>query len=148
LIAGRENKVALVEGGYFNVRSNTVKPVGESHAGLDPYRNLSPKTLAIMTADQIPPNASRSGDITGLQDIAPFTELGQSYVLGVAIRTQAGQSPVSGSVGDYFWAGYGMYFWIDPKEKLFAVMMVQMDFDQSGRYRRTLREMVYGALVP
>jgi hypothetical protein len=41
-----------------------------------------------------------------------------------------------------------MYFWIDPKEKLFAVMMVQMDFDQSGRYRRTLREMVYGALVP
>ena len=125
MIAGRENKVALVEGGYFNVRSNTVKPVGESHAGLDPYRNLSPKTLAIMTADQIPPNASRSGDITGLQDIAPFTELGQSYVLGVAIRTQAGQSPVSG-----------------------AVMMVQMDFDQSGRYRRTLREMVYAALVP
>ena len=54
-----------------------------------------------------------------------------------------------GSVGDYFWAGYGgTYFWVDPKEKLFAVMMVQMDFDQSGRYRRTLREMVYAALVP
>jgi hypothetical protein len=25
---------------------------------------------------------------------------------------------------------------------------VQMDFEQSGRYRRTLREIVYGALVP
>jgi CubicO group peptidase (beta-lactamase class C family) len=84
-----------------------------------------------------------------LQDIAPFTELRESHGLGVAIRTEAGHSPVSGSEGDYFWAGYGVpYFWVDPKEKLFAVMMVKMDFEQSGRYRRTLREIVYGALVP
>jgi CubicO group peptidase (beta-lactamase class C family) len=66
-----------------------------------------------------------------------------------AARAEAGHSPVSGSVCDYFWAGYGgTYFWVDPKEKLFAVMMVQMDFEQSGRDRLTLREIVYGALVP
>jgi len=53
-----------------------------------------------------------------------------------------------GSVGDYFCAGaYGTYFWVDPQEKMFAVMMVQMQFPQSGPYRRAMRELVYGALV-
>jgi len=33
------------------------------------------------------------------------------------------------------------------KEKLFAVMMVQMPFDQSGYYRSALREQVYAALL-
>jgi hypothetical protein len=36
---------------------------------------------------------------------------------------------------------------LTPKKSYFAVMMVQMDFDQSGRYRRALRELVYGALI-
>jgi CubicO group peptidase (beta-lactamase class C family) len=50
-------------------------------------------------------------------------------------------------VGDYFWAGaYGTYFWIDPQEKMFAVLMTQMPFQQSGYYRRAMRELVYGAL--
>jgi hypothetical protein len=35
-----------------------------------------------------------------------------------------------------------------PRKNSFAVMMVQMDFEQSGRDRLTLREIVYGALVP
>jgi CubicO group peptidase (beta-lactamase class C family) len=64
------------------------------------------------------------------------------------VRTAPGHSPVPGSVGDFYWAGaYGTYFWIDPAEKLFAVLMVQMPFPQSGPYRRAMRELVYGALV-
>jgi hypothetical protein len=35
---------------------------------------------------------------------------------------------------------------VDPREKLFAVLMVQMPFAQAGYYRRLLRELVYGAL--
>jgi CubicO group peptidase (beta-lactamase class C family) len=82
------------------------------------------------------------------QDLTPVTELGQSFGLGFAVRTQAGHSPVSGSVGDYFWAGAGgTYFWIDPQEKLYALMMLQMPFVEAGPYRRALREIVYGALV-
>lgn len=38
-------------------------------------------------------------------------------------------------------------FWVDPKEKLFAVMMMQIPFAESGYYRRAMREVVYGALV-
>ena len=115
---------------------------------LNGVRLLSPKTLAIMTSDQIPPGTARVGMLEATQEMTPIPEIGQSFGLGFAVRTEAGRSPVSGSVGDYFWAGAGgTYFWIDPQEKLFAVMMLQKPFEQVGHYRRALREIVYGALV-
>jgi len=115
---------------------------------LDGVRLLSPKTLAVMTSDQLPPGIARVGMVPFTQDLSPVPELGQSFGLGFAVRTDTGHTPVSGSVGDYFWAGYaGTYFWVDPQEKLFAVMMVQMPFVPDGHYRRALREMVYGALL-
>jgi CubicO group peptidase (beta-lactamase class C family) len=105
---------------------------------------LSPKTIAVMTSDQVPPGIPR----LGYEDMAPTPEMGHSFGLGFAVRTDPGHSPLSGSGGDYFWAGaYGTYFWVDPQEKMFAVMMVQMPFPQSGSYRRAMRELVYGALV-
>jgi CubicO group peptidase (beta-lactamase class C family) len=116
---------------------------------LNGARLLSPKTLAVMRSDQIPPGASRVGLLAATQDLSPLPELGQSFGLGFAVRTDLGHSAVSGSVGDAFWAGAaGTYFWIDPQEKMYAVMMLQMPFVQAGHYRRALREMVYGALVP
>ncbi len=111
---------------------------------LNGVRLLSPKTIAVMTSDQIPPGIPRFG----YEDLAPTREMGQGFGLGFAVRTDAGHNPLSGSVGDYFWAGGdGTYFWVDPQEKLFAVIMVQMPFQQAGYYRRALRELVYGALV-
>ena len=115
---------------------------------LDGVRLLSPKTLAVMTSDQVPAQARRVGELQVTQDLNPFPEIGQSFGLGFAVRTDQGHSPVSGSVGDYFWAGAaGTYFWIDPQEKLYAVMMLQMPFVEAGPDRRALREIVYGALV-
>jgi CubicO group peptidase (beta-lactamase class C family) len=111
---------------------------------LNGVRLLSPKTIAVMTSDHLPPGILR----LGYEDMAPTPEMGQGFGLGFAVRTDAGHSPLSGSVGDYFWAGaYGTYFWIDPQAKMFAVMMVQMPFPQSGTYRRVFRELVYGALL-
>jgi CubicO group peptidase (beta-lactamase class C family) len=111
---------------------------------LDGARLLSAKTIAVMASDQIPPGVPRSG----FEDLAPTEELGQSFGLGFAVRTHAGRNPVSGSVGDFFWAGiHGTYFWVDPQERLYGVMMVQVPFAESGHYRRALREIVYGALV-
>jgi CubicO group peptidase (beta-lactamase class C family) len=105
---------------------------------------LSPKAIAVMTSDHLPPSILR----LGYEDMAPTLEMGQSFGLGFAVRTDVGHSPLSGSVGDYFWAGaYGTYFWVDPQAKIFAVMMVQMPFPQSGYYRRAFRELVYGALL-
>jgi len=107
-------------------------------------RLLSPKTIAVMTSDQLPPDILRSG----YEDMAPTPEMGQSFGLGFAVRTEVGRNPLSGSAGNYFWAGaFGTYFWVDPQAKMFAVMMVQMPFPQSGYYRRAFRELVYGALL-
>lgn len=115
---------------------------------LDGVRLLSPKTLAVMASDQLPPGIARVGMLPATQDLSPLPELGQSFGLGFAVRTDAGRTPVSGSAGDYFWAGAaGTYFWIDPQEKLFAVMMLQMPFVEAGHYRRAVREMLYGALI-
>jgi CubicO group peptidase (beta-lactamase class C family) len=115
---------------------------------LNGVRLLSPKTLAVMTSDQLLPTTPRVANIAVTQDLTPVAELGQSFGLGFAVRTDTGRNPVSGSVGDYFWAGAaGTYFWIDPQEKLFAVMMLQMNFVQAGYCRRAMREMVYGALL-
>jgi CubicO group peptidase (beta-lactamase class C family) len=112
---------------------------------LNGVRLLSPKTIAVMTSDQLPPDILRSG----YEDMAPTPEMGQSFGLGFAVRTDVGRNPLPGTVGNYFWAGaYGTYFWIDPQTKMFAVMMVQMPFPQSGFYRRAFRELVYGALLP
>ncbi len=115
---------------------------------LDGVRLLSPKTLAVMTSDQVPPNAARVATLSAMQDLSPIPDMGHSFGLGFAVRTAQGHSPVSGSVGDYFWAGgAGTYFWIDPQEKMYAVMMLQMPFIEAGHYRRAMRETVYGALV-
>jgi CubicO group peptidase (beta-lactamase class C family) len=111
---------------------------------LNGLRLLSPKTIAVMTSDQLPPDILRSG----FEDIAPTLDMGQSFGLGFAVRTEAGYNPLSGSVGNYFWAGaYGTYFWVDPQEKMFALLLVQMPFEQAGHYRRAFREAVYGALT-
>ena len=115
---------------------------------LDGVRLLSPKTLAAMTTDQLPPGTARVASIPISQDLTPVPELGQSFGLGFAVRTDLGRAPASGSVGDYFWAGAaGTYFWVDPQEKLYAVMMLQMPFVPAGYLRRALREMLYGALL-
>ena len=115
---------------------------------LNGVRLLSPKTLAVMTSDQIPPGADRVGMLEAAQEMSPLPEFGQSFGLGFAVRTQPGHSAVSGSTGDYFWAGAGgTYFWIDPQEKLYAVVMLQKPFVEAGQYRRAMRELVYGALL-
>jgi CubicO group peptidase (beta-lactamase class C family) len=107
---------------------------------LNGARLLSPKTIEVMTADQLPPGTPRFGP----QELMGGMGLGFGFV----VRTDVGHNPLSGSVGDYFSAGaYGTYFWVDPQVKMFALMMVQMPLPQSGFYRRAFRELVYGALV-
>jgi len=107
-------------------------------------RFLSPTTVRLMASDQLPPAIPR----IGIEDLAPTRETGRSFGLGFAVRTDPGLNPLPGSVGDYYWAGaYGTYFWIDPQTKLFAILMMQIPFEQSGPYRRALRELTYSAMV-
>jgi len=111
---------------------------------LNGVRLLSPATIRLMDSDQLPPGMPRSS----LLGVEPKREVGLSFGLGFAVRTDAGLNGLPGSVGDYFWAGiYGTYFWIDPQTKLFAILMLQVPFEQSLPYQRAMRELVYGAMT-
>jgi CubicO group peptidase (beta-lactamase class C family) len=102
-------------------------------------RYLSPKTIAFMTSNHIAPG---SNVVPG-----PYylPGAGFGFGLGFAVRTEAGVSPQIGSVGEYNWSGAGgTTFWIDPKEDLFVVFMMQSP-SQRVRYRTMLHNVVYGA---
>jgi CubicO group peptidase (beta-lactamase class C family) len=100
-------------------------------------RLLGRKTLELMTSDHL-------GTITGAADLLPP---GHGFGLGFAVRTQAGMAPFPGSVGTYYWGGAaGTTFWVDPAERMYAVLMIQAP-QQREHYRVLFRDMVYAALA-
>jgi CubicO group peptidase (beta-lactamase class C family) len=106
---------------------------------LDGKRYLSPKTIAYMISNHV---AAGSSVLPG-----PYylPGAGFGFGLGFAVRTEAGVSPQNGSVGEYNWSGAGgTTFWVDPKEDLFVVFMMQSP-SQRTRYRTMLHNVIYGA---
>ncbi len=71
-----------------------------------------------------------------------------TFGLGFAVRPSDGIAPVSGSAGDFNWGGYaGTVFWVDPREQLVAVFMVQSAGALRGYHRNLFRQLVYQAIV-
>jgi len=116
---------------------------------LEGVRILAPKTVALMTSDQLPPATDRHSSLAiALGAFGPTPEMGTSFGLGFAVRTDAGRNPVPGSIGDFSWAGIaGTYFWVDPQEKLVTVLMIQVPQATIGPYFRQTRTLVYQALL-
>ena len=86
---------------------------------LDGVRLLSPKTVELMTT-------SHTLDLHLDNGNTPVLGPGNEWGLGFKITSDLGAMQMPGSVGMYGWAGiYGTFFWVDPKEKLVGVMMVQ-----------------------
>jgi CubicO group peptidase (beta-lactamase class C family) len=87
--------------------------------GLDGVRILRQQTVQLMTTNSLPPDIH-----FGLDFVGPSR--GSTWGLGFAIRTDLDNSSVPGSVGSYSWSGAGgTVFWVDPAEKLIAIMMIQ-----------------------
>jgi CubicO group peptidase (beta-lactamase class C family) len=112
-------------------------------------RILSRKTVELMTSDQIPASTERHSPVSLILDaFGPTPEMGTSFGLGFAVRTVPGRNPVPGSVGDFSWAGItGTYFWVDPKESLVAVLMIQVPQAALVPYWRQTRTLVYQSLM-
>jgi CubicO group peptidase (beta-lactamase class C family) len=107
---------------------------------LDGKRYLSPKIFAWMASNHISPS---TGISTGTQFL-PGPGFG--FGLGFGVRTEQGASAVPGSIGELYWGGAGgTYFWADPKEEMFVVMMMQSPA-QRVRYRNTIKNLVYSAM--
>jgi CubicO group peptidase (beta-lactamase class C family) len=102
-------------------------------------RMISRKTLEWMTSDHLGPNV-RIGTPSLLQP-------GHTFGLGFAVRRESGMGQTPGTPGEFFWGGVaGTYFWVAPKEELFALMMVQAP-RQRDHFRQLFRTLVYAALV-
>ncbi|MGA3086761.1 MAG: serine hydrolase domain-containing protein [Thermodesulfobacteriota bacterium] len=103
---------------------------------LDGVRILGPKTVAYMTSDHL-------GSIPG------FWFPGISYGLGFGVRMTPGVAFVAGSVGTYNWGGYaGTAFWVDPKEDMLVVFMInEMIVGPSNYHGSLIRDLVYQAMI-
>ena len=103
---------------------------------LDGVRLLGPKTIELMTRSHT-------------SELAPPLQLlglGANFGLGFRVVTDLAQTQTLGSDGMYGWSGiYGTNFWVDPKEKLVAVMMVQKY--PGPTVAATFQPLVYQSLV-
>src|SRR6266700_7602209 len=104
---------------------------------LDGVRIIGRKTLELMASDHLG---------AGVKVDSPLMPPGHGFGLGFAVRTQAGIAPFPGSVGQFFWSGMACtFFWIEPQEDLFAVLMMQGP-GQRETIRSMLRNLVYAAV--
>lgn len=106
---------------------------------LDGARVLSRKTVEYMTSDHLGASISRGG--------AYIAGPGYTWGLGFAVREADGIAGSHGSAGDYFWPGaFGTSFWVDPKEEIVVVYMMQAGAGMGGHYRDLLRGLVLQAI--
>lgn len=99
-------------------------------------RLLGPKTVELMTANH-------TGD---LPPVGGLLGAGTGFGLGFKVTTDVGATQTLGSNGMYGWSGiYGTVFWVDPKEKLVAIMMVQRY--PGSPVAAAFQPLVYQALV-
>ncbi len=146
---GDDARIRFREGARFNSGGGgLVSTVGDylrfcqmllNGGALDGARILSPKTVALMTSPQL-----RDDQLAFLQTFMP----GYNTGLGVAVLTDLGRSELPGSVGEYNWAGAAStVFFIDPKEKVIAILITQLFPGLHYPVREELKALTYQALM-
>jgi CubicO group peptidase (beta-lactamase class C family) len=102
-------------------------------------RYLKSETIAQMTSDHVGPETNIARD----QYYFPGATSG--FGLGFAVRI-AQPEKTNWQVGEYRWDGVaGTFFFIDPKDDMFAIFMVQAP-SQNGRIQSALKTLIYQAL--
>ena len=111
---------------------------------LDGHRVLSRTTIRLMTSDHLGSRLPSAPTVGGrILDTSSFT-----FGLGFSVRLTDGLAPLSGSAGEFAWGGYaGTGFWVDPKEQLVAVFMVQSAGALRTYHRNLFRQLVYQAIA-
>lgn len=108
---------------------------------IDGRRVLSPKTVRMMTSDQL------GKDIKNNVALTEAGRAGYGFGLGVAVRIEPGVAATNGTVGDYTWNGAnGTSYWADPREQLVVVTMTAAPGEIRKYYREQMAALVYGAM--
>ena len=112
---------------------------------LDGARIVSPKTLALMTANHLPGGA----DLTQLSQ-SMFSEsqnAGVGFGLGFATVIDPARTLMPASKGEFYWGGaYSTAFFVDPVEQLTMVFMTQVYPSSAYPIRRQLKTLIYAAM--
>lgn len=100
---------------------------------LDGIRLISPKTVEFMTRNQI-------GDL----NVSPGVKFG----LGFAVIEDPGRVGETQSAGNYYWGGFfNTSFFVDPGERMFAVLLTQRFPGDETNVRDKFVSAVYQALL-
>jgi CubicO group peptidase (beta-lactamase class C family) len=100
-------------------------------------RYLKPQTVKLMTSDLVPPETKIA------RDYFYFPSGDSGFGLGFAVRVI--ETPPL-ATGEYRWDGAGgTFFFIDPKDDMFAICMMQSP-SQRGRIQTEVKTLIYQAL--
>jgi CubicO group peptidase (beta-lactamase class C family) len=104
-------------------------------------RILKPETVRLMASDALP---------EGLTDVSWLPNKGRvGFGIDFAVRTKppADAQEASGAVGEFFWDGAAdTLFWVDPKNKITAVLFTQYRPFGKVPLHKAFRDAVYSAI--
>ena len=138
----------ILKEGRLSVHADLLKKYHHSMLQLLKIQGLGPKTIALMTSDQLPANAERHTPVAlSLGPFGPVPEMGTSFGLGFAVGMGPAATAMAGSGGEFYWGGAASTaFWVDPTEDLFVVFMTQLFPSVAYPFRAQLRALVYQAI--
>ncbi len=113
---------------------------------LDGARIVAPKTLALMTANQLPGGADLAQVSKSL--FSEANNAGTGFGLGFAMVIDPAKTLMPASMGEYYWGGaYSTAFFVDPVERITMVFMTQLYPSSTYPVRRQLKTLIYSAVA-
>jgi CubicO group peptidase (beta-lactamase class C family) len=108
---------------------------------LDGQRILKPETVRLMATDALP------ADVTDKGFLPTKGQVGFGIDFAVRIRPPANAQEASGAVGEFFWDGAAdTLFWVDPKNKITAVLFTQYRPFGKVPLHKAFRDAVYSGI--
>jgi CubicO group peptidase (beta-lactamase class C family) len=113
---------------------------------LDGVRLLSRKTIDYMRLNQLPENRDMAGMGQPVWSETSYDGIG--FGLGWAVVIDPVKAKFVTSPGEHHWGGAAStFFWLDPAEDLFVILLTQLLPSSTYPIRRELRQRVYQAIV-
>jgi len=110
---------------------------------LEGIRLLSPKTTGMFRVNHAPLEALPYGFVEN-----DSYHAGYGFGLGMRVLMDPSASGIVGSIGEFGWDGaYNTYFWIDPIENLYGLMMLQHFPNAYYPIAQQFKTITYAALI-
>ncbi len=107
---------------------------------------VAPKTLDLMTANQLPDGADLTETSRSL--FSEANNAGTGFGLGFAMVIDPAKTLMPASKGEFYWGGaYSTAFFVDPVERITMVFMTQLYPSSTYPIRRQLKTLIYSALT-